>query len=63
MTSILTLTWRLYINVATFSNSAWIDTFPFPFPFQAAGAASLVISALCFAFLFGCGADNLWIRP
>lgn len=36
MTSILALTPRLDVNITTFSNSAWIDTFPF----QVAGAAA-----------------------
>ncbi|MDV2988138.1 UNVERIFIED_CONTAM: hypothetical protein Q9R58_27945 [Methylobacteriaceae bacterium AG10] len=36
MTSILALTPRLGVNITTFSNSAWIDTFPF----QVAGAAA-----------------------
>ncbi|MRI57743.1 hypothetical protein D8770_28170 [Methylobacterium sp. DB1607] len=36
MTSILALTPRLGVNITTFSNSAWIDTFPF----EVAGAAA-----------------------
>lgn len=36
MTSILTLTPRLGVNITTFSNTAWIDAFPF----QVAGTAA-----------------------